>query len=87
MFGPVVSGQFVFGGLVETDPDIPVGGSVLGGDVVFGGEPNRAVLFVGVEIGLLLLIVRYAWTWPTKNPSVSTMGRAEAPHQTQPSNP
>ncbi len=47
MFWPVVSVEFVLSGLVESDPDIPVGSSVFGGDVIFGGEPNGPVFLVG----------------------------------------
>jgi hypothetical protein len=47
VFWPVVVGQFVFGGLIETDPHVPIGGSIVAGDVLFGGEANRPVFLVG----------------------------------------
>jgi len=47
VFGSVVSVEFVFGGLVESDPHIPVGSAVFGGDVIFGGEANGLIFLVG----------------------------------------
>jgi hypothetical protein len=46
VFWPVVAGEFVLGGLVEADPHVPVDGSVVAGDVVFGREANRPVFLV-----------------------------------------
>ncbi len=48
MFWPVVAGEFVLGGLVEADPHVPVGGSSVTGDAVFGGEANGRVRSRGV---------------------------------------
>lgn len=46
MFWPVVAGEFVSGGLVGADPHVPVGGSVVAGDVVFGRQANDPVFLV-----------------------------------------
>ncbi len=50
VFGPVVAGEFVFGGLVESDSDIPVGCLVVDGYVVFGGESDGPGLVVDSSV-------------------------------------
>ena len=46
MFWPVVASQFVLGGLVEADPYVPVDGSIIADDVVFGREAEGPVFLV-----------------------------------------
>ena len=47
VLGPVVSGECIFGGLVESDPHIPVGGLVVDHDVIFGGKSDCPVFLSG----------------------------------------